>query len=249
MDISLVSNTRTGNPSNNRYKFSENDRFFYNTFYNNADDYIIRLNTDYTIDTYDTLGVSSVYPIIYKNYLICVNNIAKISIYNLKLTGSTIRDENAKVSGITFTSDYYLGTHSTSVVDEDNNRLILLNSEDGAAQGELGINILDVTNIDTIVDDAVIENLQTIAINMSDGGVCLKNNSSRSSIICYKLSSQEIKQLLSTVDEENIIGVIYKNKHFSYVQPQTLSAGQPDVRAGKTFIGYQGYPETGTMEV
>ena len=58
-----------------------------------------------------------------------------------------------------------------------------------------------------------------------------------------------MKTLLTTEDTENIIGIKYKNQYFSKVQPQTLSAGGPDVRAGKTFIGWMGYPETGTMEV
>ena len=53
----------------------------------------------------------------------------------------------------------------------------------------------------------------------------------------------------STLDTENIIAIKYKNQYFSKVQPQLLSAGGPDVRAGKTFIGWMGYPETGTLEV
>lgn len=55
--------------------------------------------------------------------------------------------------------------------------------------------------------------------------------------------------LTKGLDTENIIGIKYKNEYFSKVQPQVLSAGGPDVRAGKTFIGWMGYPETGTMEV
>ena len=58
-----------------------------------------------------------------------------------------------------------------------------------------------------------------------------------------------MKTLLTTEDTENIIAIKYKNQYFSKVQPQLLSAGGPDVRAGKTFIGWMGYPETGTMEV
>ena len=55
--------------------------------------------------------------------------------------------------------------------------------------------------------------------------------------------------LSNVEDSEDIIAVIYKNEYFSKIKPQTLSAGGPDVRAGKTFIGWMGYPETGTMEV
>lgn len=59
----------------------------------------------------------------------------------------------------------------------------------------------------------------------------------------------ELIGAINTLDTENIIAVKYKNQYFSKIQPQLLSAGAPDVRAGKTFIGWMGYPETGTMEV
>ena len=67
--------------------------------------------------------------------------------------------------------------------------------------------------------------------------------------ISYSTSSYGIVGMTKAMDTENIIALKYKNKYFSKVQPQTLSAGGPDVRAGKTFIGWQGYPETGVMEV
>lgn len=67
--------------------------------------------------------------------------------------------------------------------------------------------------------------------------------------VSYSISSYGIVGMTKAMDTENIIAIKYKNEYFSKVQPQTLSAGGPDVRAGKTFIGWQGYPETGTMEV
>lgn len=67
--------------------------------------------------------------------------------------------------------------------------------------------------------------------------------------VSYSTSSYGIVGMTKAMDTENIIALKYKNEYFSKVQPQTLSAGGPDVRAGKTFIGWQGYPETGTMEV
>ena len=67
--------------------------------------------------------------------------------------------------------------------------------------------------------------------------------------ISYSTSSYGIVGMTKAMDTENIIALKYKNQYFSKVEPQTLSAGGPDVRAGKTFIGWMGYPETGTMEV
>lgn len=51
------------------------------------------------------------------------------------------------------------------------------------------------------------------------------------------------------INSNKLIGVKYRDKYFYNYTPQQLTAGQPDVRAGKTFIGWMGHPETGTMEV
>jgi len=45
-----------------------------------------------------------------------------------------------------------------------------------------------------------------------------------------------------------IIGVKYLGMYFHKIQDQVLTAGQPDVKAGKSFIGWMGYPEVGTMQ-
>ena len=58
-----------------------------------------------------------------------------------------------------------------------------------------------------------------------------------------------IVNLRNLIDNKNLIALKYKNQYFSKIQSQTLSAGESDVREGKTFIGLQGYPETGTLEV
>lgn len=65
----------------------------------------------------------------------------------------------------------------------------------------------------------------------------------------YDPTYQILHSVANTEDEGNVIAVIYKNEYFTKVTPHALSAGGPDVRAGKTFIGWMGYPETGTMEV
>lgn len=55
--------------------------------------------------------------------------------------------------------------------------------------------------------------------------------------------------IISTgMDNQNMIGVTYKGMFFSRIQYGNLTAGQLDVKKGKTFIGWQGYPETGTRE-
>ena len=58
-----------------------------------------------------------------------------------------------------------------------------------------------------------------------------------------------VASLRTALDNQNLIGVKYKNQYFSKLQSQTFTATASDVKEGKTFIGYAGYPETGTMEV
>ena len=48
--------------------------------------------------------------------------------------------------------------------------------------------------------------------------------------------------------EDELVAIRYKDKVFFASDIQGLTAGQPDVAAGKTFIGYMGYPEVGTKE-
>lgn len=60
------------------------------------------------------------------------------------------------------------------------------------------------------------------------------------------------KQLIETVlDKEELIGLKYQGQMFynNVFNAGRFTAGQGDVRKGKTFIGWQGIPETGTMEV
>lgn len=55
--------------------------------------------------------------------------------------------------------------------------------------------------------------------------------------------------LINSIDVNNLIGIKYKNQFFGKIKSELLTAGQGDVREGKTFIGWMGYPEVGTMEV
>lgn len=55
----------------------------------------------------------------------------------------------------------------------------------------------------------------------------------------------------SETDEKNLIGIKYQGQTFyNYIyNAGRYTAKASDVRTGKTFIGFQGIPETGTMEV
>lgn len=50
-------------------------------------------------------------------------------------------------------------------------------------------------------------------------------------------------------DYTKVVALKYDGDYYYKQAGGILTAGQGDVRAGKTFIGWQGYPETGTMGV
>lgn len=52
--------------------------------------------------------------------------------------------------------------------------------------------------------------------------------------------------MIQADNTENIVGIKYKGEYYHKFKEHMLTAGQPDVDSGKTFIGWQGYPETGT---
>ena len=62
-------------------------------------------------------------------------------------------------------------------------------------------------------------------------------------------SSGKIVRLTRGVNTNTVVAIKYANSYWYPTLGESLSAGQGDVREGKTFIGWMGYPEMGTMEV
>ena len=61
--------------------------------------------------------------------------------------------------------------------------------------------------------------------------------------------NKHLYRYIKGLDSTKVVAIKYLNSYWYPTLAQSLSAGQPDVREGKTFIGYMGYPEIGTMEV
>lgn len=80
-------------------------------------------------------------------------------------------------------------------------------------------------------------------------GYDLNFNTDSSSMMLYMEDIMKLYKITSEVDKSEIIAIKYKDNYFYKQVPEQLSAGQGDVRKGKTFIGWMGYPEEGTMEV
>lgn len=63
------------------------------------------------------------------------------------------------------------------------------------------------------------------------------------------INSSNVYRLTRGINQSQTVAIKYKNTYWYPTLSTVLSAGQGDVREGKTFVGYMGYPETGTMEV
>lgn len=151
---------------------------------------------------------------------------------------------------------YYI---KNMLVSLDKKRLILLLTKNikNYAETTLCVYNLEGLFINNNEDDTNLDLIQTFSYphQISSNAQLLSNiNGSRfffSSHYYDGSNSKNINHLVMghiSEDTESIIGVKYKNKTFYSLQGGQLTAGGPDVRAGKTYIGWQGYPETGIAE-
>lgn len=99
-----------------------------------------------------------------------------------------------------------------------------------------------------IEDYATTEKLKLIIEDTYYGGDVLAD---LNTFFCNNTSTNQIFLYRTVPDETVLIGLRYDgDMYYKQIYPAgTLTAGQPDVKTGKTFIGYMGIPETGTMEV
>lgn len=150
-------------------------------------------------------------------------------------------------------------------VTKDNSKFIVLQGQlntNGYTVSSGRIFVVDINAILFAENGSTIDVKQTITCPELNSGyeseakkmaIAGNTNDTRIQVIAptcnYNDKNKFMKTLKTDIDENNLIAVKYKNEYFSKVQPQTLSAGVGDVKAGKTFIGWMGYPETGTMEV
>lgn len=57
---------------------------------------------------------------------------------------------------------------------------------------------------------------------------------------------ESLQYVTTTPGYQELIGIKYNGEYFYKPKARVLTAGQPDVRQGKTYIGWMGYPEVGT---
>ena len=115
-------------------------------------------------------------------------------------------------------------------------------------------NVYDIQNIIALEDKSILPLTSSIDIPASSkikgyGYNSYALYSDKSTTFFIFGSPDEIITIYTTSDTSNLIGIEYKGKFFTQIQPQLLSATKEDVKSGNTFIGYNGIIETGTLEV
>ena len=102
-----------------------------------------------------------------------------------------------------------------------------------------------------------VTNIFTLITNTDGTILYLYNNSpitrgsisgSGKSLKYYTLERLPQLWTFKITNSESLIGIRYNNQFFRTVKPQLLSANSRNVAVGKTFIGYDGTVQTGTLE-
>ena len=231
---------RTG-AVNGRTSFTKDDQYIQMRGNTNRDyrALLIKMNTS----TY--LPINK-YTFIEKG-VINIPNTNKFISYSGTGAGVSLMSLNFTESAVTVSSEksFFIGTSSSSSacykidITSDGQYLI--------ANIGMKIYICKVEDINSIEDRQTLSAIETHDASFSDYDSYF--NSDCSQMIVYSENIMEMDKLTGEIDDSEIIAIKYKNNYFYKQVAEQLSAGGGDVRAGKTFIGWMGYPETGTLEV
>ena len=174
-------------------------------------------------------------------------------IISLRVIGSKRVVENLIQGGVeTPDTDFDYVVGEPYITKDGNSAIITLGKKHAATSTTLDdpkiyvINNLQEEIGDSCEPDQVYQYPNNFSFNVGNY-VCSGIADGTRVIICQNSTKMTI--LSKPKDNENLIGIYYKNKFFSSVEANKLSAQTSDVRKDKTFIGYNGIPETGTMEV
>lgn len=232
-------------------RVSEDDRFI--TFTKRSNDYnsllliYVDVNNDYDIIA-TTTGDAGCINISGTNTMITISdtmgNLSKITVKQVTVDGSTITLSNYK----TFSTD--LNVIKNINTFSDNTRIICTAFKSNA----LYAHVINIENILTTQETSLEAEYSGIINSSGKNNYYYEiNKCSISNLKRYYFHNTDdtvnMQILSADVDNTNVVGIKYKDKYYYNIPANVLSAGAPDVRSGKTFIGWMGYPETGTMEV
>lgn len=237
---------------------------------------IIRLNTDgypVAILNTQTQGVNGVITILNNmDILLCIQT-NKILVYNIIYdNGQTL--SLTQIKSLNINTGHY-GFISPSFSTGDNTYAIVTGKRENSIRSQTDLVIFNIEEILTEENGETLHNVEIKALAYQEepttyapsaflysithnyGGDLLRIFihgilNIHNSVYTPYINSTAIEtseSLIGTLDNQNMIGVKYKNELYLRMKPQILSAGGGDVRSGKTFIGWQGTIETGTLEV
>ena len=186
----------------------------------------------------------------------------KITIYNLPYTGeAVIRPVAVKTVYLQMEEERINGTIGMSIITLSQEKILIF-SDKYYSSGTtvsmpkiLSVNLQDILNAsngETLTNYDTIYEFPIASQNTSYDCI-VKSNFNDSKIIALVGDVINKNYVAACTfqgnNTNNLLGLNYRGAYYFRQREHLLTAGQPDVRAGKTFLGWQGYPETGTMEV
>ena len=130
------------------------------------------------------------------------------------------------------------GGFHDAFISLDNKYLITMNPAKGSSKG-FTINVYELNNFAT----EALQPVQSYTDSTGDGEMIFDLQGARG----LSGSSSKITRFIRGVDTNTVVAIKYAGSYWYPTLGQSLSAGQGDVREGKSFIGWMGYPEIGTM--
>ena len=245
--------------TNTDFRFTDDDKFVLNNIKNKSDTgipfYALNIENNYYIEGYRKTNLKNDFFIIGDYYLQTKQlSESKLEISQiLSIQGEISIDiNNAKTITLKF-EDKNISEVSCYLYDSLNKKLFVIGttSDDFTYLG-----VFNADGITDLPDQSILEAEQVTEMSYANDtkdnyyqrcNDVLVPDTNYTNILSY--GKAYLARISNSVDVENIIGVIYKGKKFYSIKQGDLSAGGSDVKAGKTFIGYMGEIETGTLEV
>ena len=177
-------------------------------------------------------------------------------IYNITTTTDNllqIDTENRNTLSLVFTEKSAEVASYGLYYDEQNNRGILITKNTLSQSNQKYIEFYDMSSIINKITSTINGSTETLTSLQEETeftkSLLIKNISTSGINILIEGDTGILTRISNSLDTNSLIGVIYKNKTFYNYKEGQLTASVTDVKKDKTFIGYNGYPETGTMQV
>ena len=234
--------------------FSDDDKYLYDQVSKGVSYLFCYISEDYIPEPiYNLTNCKSAIKIPGTDYVFCVTQ-RVVSVYKETYEESSSTPTYTKLKQVLVNQDTFSSTSPMDMVSAlampDGNTLLVIaavytmNTYKDAKI--ITLNVSDIINAEADTEIEISSVIDLLASNSSAYYPLLATTDYTRIFSNYSSRIFEIKQEL---DNENIVGIKYKDQYFYSSKSKLLTAAATDVANGKTFIGNSGYPETGTMEV